>query len=234
MRLKDAPERCIHYWYTWVDHAGEPVLLPAKETLKKVHHEIQEFVHKPAVPKELAVRMRILKNYMEVTGAFWGTYDDFLTAITPLTAAWEAAGVKPDEITIRTEGVSKDAKLGRSAVHERSWRDMLLFMANDDHLQNQERQSMSVLSAADYKLVYLENLLDDALASLDPPSGDITKDERLEQIKKSLQQDSTDADEITKGHVEEKVEFLSGLQSQPAPGKGYLNIRDDEFVSSLP
>ncbi|KAI5780263.1 hypothetical protein DFH27DRAFT_488785, partial [Peziza echinospora] len=94
MKLYRAPEVCVHYWYTW----GALGTIPSKENLKKIHTAFQTFVHQD-IPKELAVRFRILRNYLEVTGAYWGDHAAFETAIAPLLKLWKDAGVAPDLAT---------------------------------------------------------------------------------------------------------------------------------------
>ncbi|KAF8421356.1 hypothetical protein EV426DRAFT_536288, partial [Tirmania nivea] len=143
VRLENAPETCVHYWYTW--HPDGERALPSKDTLIKVHHEFQEFANSTggdAVPKELAVRMRILRDYMEITGAYWGPREDFDKAIQPLLKRWEDAGVPPDDQSIWHRNGAPS-----SATHVRTWREMLLYLANDDHLQPLERLGTSLATS---------------------------------------------------------------------------------------
>lgn len=79
---------------------------------------------------------------MEVTGAYWGTEAGFQDAIKPLTDLWRTKNVSPDDMGIRG--------LGKSAVHERQWPEMLLYMANDDHLEPAARTAMSQLSPREF------------------------------------------------------------------------------------
>jgi len=239
IRLQNAPETCIHYWYTW--HPEDKRALPQKDTLVKVHHEFQEFVNstgQAAVPKELAVRMRIIRDYTEITGAYWGPRADFDTAIQPLLQRWNEAGVPPDEISIWHKNGAPS-----SAVRERTWREMLLYMANDDHMESLERLGTSVLDAADYKLFFLQNSLEEEMGSM-KLSGPATKStvlERLGQIKKdtekTLQRDN-DGDTARAEATQEfcfQYEKALGI-NQPVTG-GQLATspeRDDVTVSDLP
>lgn len=161
MKLQRAPETCIHFWYTF----GKPGELPNTDRLGKIHHGFQEFAHAD-IPSSLSIRFRILKNYMEVTGAFWGNEEGFNAAIAPLLKLWNDNGVPPDGSTVKTkQGIQRQGVIGESGVVERPWRDMLLYMANDDHLQQEERASMATTSPQEYIQNYGKYSVDEALIS---------------------------------------------------------------------
>lgn len=246
VKLHDRPEHCIHYWYSWASKGT----LPSKDTLIKVHKGFQDFCHQRTVPKELAVRMRTLKNYMEITGAFWGTREEFNTAIQPLLDLWEQAKVPPDQVRIRHQD-EKSAPV-HASVHERTWREMLLYMANDDHLESTERTAMSFLDPEDYKLFFLDGLLEEEMRKLNLSSSsanqagssscpDITKADRLQEIQDGIQNEIANApDEDAKALANARGEFVFEFQKslgqpQSSPKSGFspqsrsLREKDTEF-----